>query len=327
MGLKGWSVAAALSVAVSTRAEAERRQVVVLDAPSNLGLRPPRPGAQPGASKLAGAIRARRLVERLDAKDAGRLTVPKYSPVPDPVTWFRNGQGLASFAPRLADRVAALVGERKFLLVLGGDCSNLIGSALGLRSLGRYGLVFIDGHDDFSVIRRLDDYKGILAAAGLDLAVVTGYAPGGLSDLRGLRPYVREEDVVLFGLVRDPLDSADYATEVLDQTRMLQLRAEHIRQHGAADSARAALKHLDAHPLNGIWVHLDADVLSESVMPAVDSPNPLGLEFEQLEAALRILVSDPRVVGMDLDIYDPELDPQGIYGDRLTDMLVRAFGF
>jgi len=38
-----------------------------------------------------------------------------------------------------------------------------------------------------------------------------------------------------------------------------------------------------------------------------------------------VLLADPKAVGMDLTIYDPELDPEGAYGDRLTEMLIGAF--
>jgi arginase len=33
--------------------------------------------------------------------------------------------------------------------VIGGDCSVLLGNMLALRSRGKYGLLFIDGHNDF----------------------------------------------------------------------------------------------------------------------------------------------------------------------------------
>jgi hypothetical protein len=38
------------------------RNIVVLDAPSNLGLRPPTPDTVPGCYKLAGALRDQRIV-------------------------------------------------------------------------------------------------------------------------------------------------------------------------------------------------------------------------------------------------------------------------
>jgi len=301
------------------------RRIALLDAPCNLGLRPPKPGAAPGAGQLAAALRARGLLEKLHARDAGRLPVPAYSPDPDPETWFRNGQEHKAFAPVLADHVGPILRGGEFALVLGGDCSILIGCALGLKTLGRYGLVFIDAHDDFSVIRDLDRYKGILAAAGLDLGIVTGRAPGGLGDLRGVGPYVREEDAVLFGLSREPADSEWFATEILDTTAMHQLPVQRVRELGPVAAARDALAFLDARPLDGFWIHLDVDVLDAKHMPAVDSPNPDGLDYEQLGAALRVLLADARVVGMDLTIYDPELDPEGVYGDRLVEMLIGAF--
>jgi arginase len=316
----------ALGLSLGPSAHSRGRVVAVLDAPSNLGLRPPRPGAEPGAAKLAAALRSRRLLERLQAEDAGHIVAPAYSPEPEPETWFRNGKGVAAFSEQLADRVGRLVQEGKFPLVLGGDCSILIGNTLGLHALGRYGLIFIDGHDDFSVVRDLDEYKGRLAAAGLDLAVATGRAPGGLCDLRGRRPYVREEDVVLFGLSRDPEDSKLFATEALDTTDIRQLPVQRVRELGPEAAAREALRLLVERPLDGIWIHLDADVLDQKLMPAVDSPNPDGLDFEQLGAALGVLLADPRVAGLDVAIYDPELDPQGVHGDRLVDMLLRAFG-
>ncbi len=45
------------------------KNIVVLDAPSNLGLRPPAPGTVPGCYKLAGALREQGVVRRLGAQE------------------------------------------------------------------------------------------------------------------------------------------------------------------------------------------------------------------------------------------------------------------
>ena len=79
--------------------------VVVLDAPSVLGLRPPAPGRVPGARRLPEALRGNRLVERLQATDAGRVDPPPYSPEVDPATGVRNGATIPGYSIALADRV------------------------------------------------------------------------------------------------------------------------------------------------------------------------------------------------------------------------------
>jgi arginase len=125
------------------------RELVVLDAPSNLGLRPPAPGAVPGVYKLAGALRDKGLLERLVAADGGVVVPPRYQSQWKRGDGVRNERAIERFSSRLADRVGALLDRGSFPVVLGGDCSILLGNMLALRRRGRYGLVFVDGHSDF----------------------------------------------------------------------------------------------------------------------------------------------------------------------------------
>lgn len=85
------------------------------------------------------------------------------------------------------------------------------------------------------------------------------------------------------------------------------------------------MRSLDAPELDGFWVHLDADVLDPSVMPAVDSPDPDGLLPDELTALLKVLVHSERCVGLNVTIYDPDLDPDGSAGALLADLIVAAF--
>jgi len=68
------------------------------------------------------------------------------------------------------------------------------------------------------------------------------------------------------------------------------------------------LTRLESNELGGFWVHMDADVLDRSVMPAVDSPDPNGLATDEVGLVLRTLVTSPRCEGFQLTIYDPDLD-------------------
>jgi arginase len=69
---------------------------------------------------------------------------------------------------------------------------------------------------------------------------------------------------------------------------------------------------------------VDADVLDPSVMPAVDSPTPGGLGFEELASLLTPLVRDPSALGIEVSIYDPYLDPDRTSAARLVTLLERV---
>ena len=171
------------------------KRISILDAPSNLGLKPPAEGKEPGVKQMAAAIRSRGLLQRLGAVDAGTVEAPAYLDSLDVCLGIRNAEGLAIFAKALAVRIRELLERNRFPLVLGGDCSILLGSTLALRKLGRYGLLFVDGHTD--LLTPSDSITG--GAAGMDLALVTGTGPELLTNIDGQKRYVRPEDTVLFG--------------------------------------------------------------------------------------------------------------------------------
>jgi arginase len=296
--------------------------ITVLDAPSNLGLRAPAPGVVPGCYKLAGALRDQGLLTRIGARDAGVVVPPRY----DVGRWkagdgVLNASALARYTPRLADRVVQHVAPGGLLIVLGGDCSILLGAMLGLRRLGRYGLVYLDGHSDF---RHLGNAPHVGASAGEGLALLTGRGQADITDIEHLGPYVREEDVAVLG-VHEPDDPT--LEEVRRHFRVVREAAE-MKKAGCGTAATAALAALrtrpDAEALDGIWVHLDADVLDPSVMPAVDSPDPGGLTHEELVEVLTVLLAEPRTVGLNLTVYDPDLDEDGTAGAALADGIVEA---
>jgi arginase len=271
--------------------------LAVLDAPSNLGLRPPAAGVEPGVRGLAGALRACGVLERLGAADAGRVEPPPYA-----FEMASNRVAIASYTQVLAERIGGLLDSGAFPVVLGGDCSILLGAAVALRRRGRHGLAYLDGHLDF---RNLEWASAVGAVAGEDLAVVTGRAEPPLADIDGLAPYFAEADIVALGEREG--DPDEHAALAATEITVRDLTA--LRELGAAV------------PPVPYWIHVDADVLD---LAAVDSPQPGGLSFGELTALLRELLAGP-AVGLHVTIYDPTLDADGSQARALTDCLVAAF--
>jgi arginase len=291
--------------------------VVAVDAPSNLGLSPPEEGREPGVRGLARAFRERGLLSRLGAEDSSGATPPAYSPEIEARTGTRNGEAIRMFSVDLAERVETVVGSGRFPLVLGGDCSILIGGMLGLRRMGRFGLVFVDGHLDF---RHPGNSIRLGAAAGEDLALVTGRGPERLTNIDGLGSLVHDEDVVALGEREDYPEWRD-----IHGTGITVWDLRRLREHGFAEAGEGAVERPRANGVDGFWIHLDADVLDDVLMPAVDSRQPDGTDYAELVELLRPLLRSGLAVGMEITIFDPELDPTGEISEAFTTAVVEAF--
>ncbi|MEH1167554.1 arginase family protein [Micromonospora sp. CPCC 205539] len=294
------------------------RRIAVLDAPTNLGLRPPTSTSVPGCAKAPGALRDHDLLARLRARDAGCITPARY----DPGDW-RPGDGvchareIADYSLALAERIGSIIDRGEFPVVLGGDCSVLLGSALAMHRLGeavggRIGLVFVDGHSDF---RHPGNASYVGAAAGEDLALVTGRGQADLAALEGRRPYFRDIDVVVLGIRAQDEYRLDLQAAGIITRPVPALRAE-----GAARTAQWA--HEQLADCAGYWVHIDVDVLDPAVMPAVDAPDPGGIAFAELEILLAGLVDTPHCLGVELTVFDPDYDPDGSYAAEIVNTVV-----
>src|ERR1700751_346108 len=90
--------------------------IVILDAPSNLGLKPPAGGREPGVKWMAQAIRSRDLLRRLGAIDAGKVETPAYRDFLDPGTGVRNAETIAEFSKALSVRIRQLLEHNQFPL-------------------------------------------------------------------------------------------------------------------------------------------------------------------------------------------------------------------
>lgn len=286
----------------------------ILEAPSTVGL------ATDGVERLSGRLLELGFAERIHARHAGRLAVLTKDPTPDPETGILNAGAIAAWSPELADAVEAVLDAGEFPVVLGGDCTILLGSMLALRRRGRYGLFFIDGNADFFQPEAEPNGEG----ASMDLAFVTGYGPSLLTDIEGRGPLVRPEDAVAFAY-RDHEDQEEYGGQPLpEELKVLDLPA--VRAASIEATAREAVDHLTRPELDGFFIHLDADCLDDAIMPAVDFRVPGGLSWDELRTALRIALASGKAVGLEITIYNPRLDEDGSAGRGLVDVLAAALG-
>ena len=260
------------------------------------------------------------LVERLDAHDFGDVTpdVP-YRDTERPDGRVRNEDDVAGYSGRLARRVAEIAGRNHFVVLLGGDCSILLGALAGLRDArGEVGLVYIDAHADFASLE--ESPSG--SACSMNLALASGrYDRGPLARLAGDSALVEPAHTVHIG--RRDEDDAAYGSEALRESAISDVPARRVRARGPETVAREALERAAEAP-GGFWIHFDVDVLDPELMPAVDSPLPDGFSAKELESLAKPLVRHPAALGLQVTIYDPTLDPERSAARLLVDLLAQV---
>jgi arginase len=297
------------------------RSIAIVGAPTSLGIRTYNSGEPRQLDRAPGVLRELGLVQRLGASDLGDVISPAYRDYVRPAGRARNEVEVGAYCRTLGERVEVATSDDRFALVLGGDCSIVLGCLLGARKSAEcsVGLVYIDAHADFGTPE--ESRTGSVASMCLALAVGRGESP--LARLAGDVPLVDGNDVVLIGR-RDAAEPW-YGHAALAGSPILDIAGAALSARGAADVAAAALKGLTSPASSGkprwFWIHLDADVINPTLMAAVDSPEPGGPTIKELVDLLAPLVRHPRALGLELTIYDPGLDPDRSCATRLVSLL------
>lgn len=292
------------------------------DAPAGVSLLgvPTRFGtAYPGAELTPAFLRHSGLLRRLRRwcaaqepsvalHDAGDVAVPTrpWSGAGFPL---READAVLAVAERQADLIAGVLRAGSVPLVVGGDCTTLLGTAAGLRRVGlEFGLVCLDAHGDFNTAATTP--SGNLH--GMTVAALAGRGDRGLLALFERAVSVPTRRIALLG-VRDldPPETValrDAGVRPLDPAA---LRRRGFGPAGGEAGATALAAQEGGAPPAGFLLHLDVDVLDPSVAPGVGLPVAGGLTLPELEAVLSPLLASGRILALDLTEAAPLLDGSG----------------
>ncbi len=275
-----------------------------------------------GSEKAPAALRAAGLVERLQAigyevNDLGDCPARLFAD-DDEHKRARNLPAIVASLNDLKPRAELAVKSGGLVLMLGGDCTQVIGLLTGARRYYRHlNLLWLDGDADLNTPAstpsgRLD---------GMALSTIIGKGSPELVRFWGEPQIVREPDTVLFGVARlDPPEE-----EFLARSPVRHTLAKDIRAKGAEKSAQQALEQLHAESREFV-LHLDIDIIAQEEFPAVNVAADGGLSFLEVQSALTEFVKQKNLVGLDVAQYNPDKDADGAGAKKLIDLLAEALG-
>ena len=300
------------------------KSITLISAPTSLGLRPNNDGLEPTTWKAPDLYLQSNFAEKLKAKIV-KLEHPKYDFDTQFGTRIRNGLAIREYSLKLADQVAETLRRGSIPIVLGGDCSILLGCLLGAKKAGGRGLVHIDGHCDYFHPGNYDTTSRLGTVAGMDLALVTGKGELLLTHWNEVDgPLVLETEAFHIG-------ERNFGTRVFEDaygdivySEITVIPLQKLLQDGPAITANGIIEELNKQNLSRVWMHVDFDILDQAVMPAVDSPGSPGLNFDELEKLLLTLLRSNRFIGLDVTIYDPGLDTEHKCLSPLTEIIEKC---
>lgn len=273
-----------------------------------------------GSEKAPAALRAAGLVERLQAAgfeviDHGDCP-PRLFADDEEHKRARNLKEIVAGLNDLKLRAEVAAKSGALVLVLGGDCAQVMGLLTGARRYYKHvNLLWFDRDADLNTPASTPSGR----IDGMVVAHIIGRGAPELVRFWSESPLVREPDVTLFGLERIDPPEQDFLT----RSPMRHIYAADVRFKGGSAAAREALAqvHADAHEF---VLHLDVDVIANADFPAVNVPDETGagISFEDTRLALREVAKHKNLLGLDVAQYNPDKDADGSCAKKLVDLLV-----
>lgn len=257
-------------------------------------------GTAPQVENPAQSFRDEGLISLLKGKghhvtDIGDLGIPSSTNKKDPVTHVLNFNVWREVALRLSNTLVDAVKENSFSIVLGGDCSVLMGIFDAFKVINfPVNLLFLDGHADF--------HNTVTSSSGepadMELAALTGHLSKEIVYMTGRGPLINEENVVVYGISEyDLIETSNI--EVIDRKLILET--------GIKSTFYRSLSSYQ-NPNLPIWLHFDVDVLDKRIMPAIHYPVKGGLSYTEILELLTLLMKTNKLTGISIACYHPKLD-------------------
>ena len=293
------------------------KEIVLMEAPTNLGLKEPAPGIEPGVKFLPAALDKAGFYKLIGISERMHVEPPVYSMHLDEVSGVRNADAIVTYSKKLAAAINEVIEQNKIPLVIGGDCSVMIGSCVALKQKGNFGMFHLDGHTDYM----WPEFSQTKAAAGMGLALVAGVGHKKLTDINGLMPYIKEENIFCVG--NREYDETYVGLSLKSNMRYIDLVG--IRTQGIEKIVHDFLQMVEKKRLDGFWIHFDVDALNDEIMPCVDSRTEDGLWYDELKKMLKPLIQSSFFTGMEVTILDPTLDKDGKYINGFVKEMAEIF--
>jgi arginase len=202
---------------------------------------------------------------------------------------------------QLAQKIKSCVEEKKYFCVIGGDHSAAIGTWSGASvGLGKpLGLIWIDAHKDAHTFETSPSNN----VHGMPVAALLGHGNPRLTQLLTQHPKILPENICLIGA-----RSYEFGEhELLERLKVKIYYMDEIQKRGLTAIIKEARDHVAQNTV-GYGITCDLDAIDPIDIPGVSTPEPGGLDAQELLQALAQLKSDDKQIGFEIMEFNPSQD-------------------
>ena len=295
-------------------------------------------GKSGGVAKAPDAIRRAGLIQVLnrycEIHDEGDVTFTPPITDRDPASGIIGYDAFISMIHAVYKSVNNALKQHRFPLVIGGDCTILLGCLAAVKEIHRnsVGLFFIDGHEDAYPPHKSPTGEAADMELGFALGMNCEHLPSNIvNDSWPLPlPLVDVNNICMLG-PRDKKVLQKQGVESLSRKVVETFYDDIVLRKSKNVEAliNRALKRLKSKMVmvDKLWLHVDLDVLSTRSMPPVDYQQPGGINWNQLRKITKAVMSSRDIIGLNLTIYNPDMDPDGRFAKRIVNYLEYAISF
>lgn len=294
-------------------------------------------GKSGGVARAPNAIRSAGLIQVLshycEIYDAGDVTFTLPITDRDPNSGIIAYDAFVSMIRTVYRSVNNALRHDRFPLVIGGDCPILLGCLAAVIEIhgSSAGLFFIDGHEDAYPPCKSPTGEAADMELGFALGMNCEHLPLNIVDNSRWPPLplIDVSNICILG-PRDKKVLQEQGVESLSRKGVETFYddiALHKSKNVEALINRALKQVRSKKTVDKLWLHVDFDVLSTHSMPAVDYQQPGGINWNQLKKITKAVMSSGHTIGLNLTIYNPDMDPDSRSAKRIVNYLEYAISF
>ena len=212
----------------------------------------------------------------------------------------KNLVSVNSFTKEIYEQASEILKNNNFPLLVGGDHSAVIGSALASQNYYKnIGIIWIDAHGDYNTFETT--HSGNLH--GLPLAAITGYKCDLLTDFI-TNNHINPKNAVIVGA------RSIYPWEIgnLTSAGVTIFTTDDVHNKGIDYIMNEAFK-IALNNTNGTHVSYDIDVIDPELAPGVSIPEKDGINTLEADEIMDYLVRRKKdIKSMDIVEFNPTRD-------------------